>query len=112
MRTVLCALMVLIASAGICVRAESDEAIKIAQADPNAPAATPGPAQSGAGEQKLVGMAAWNKLVGNSISGTEDGQLLTEYYAPHGKIAVGQRDFYGDMDACRRSDLLIVPRRR
>jgi hypothetical protein len=71
MRTVLCALMVLIASAGICVRAESDEAIKIAQADPNAPAATPGPAQSGAGEQKLVGMAAWNKLVGNSISGTD-----------------------------------------
>jgi hypothetical protein len=84
MRTVLCALMVLIASAGICVRAESDEAIKIAQADPNAPAATPGPAQSGVGEQKLVGMAAWNKLVGNSISGTEDGQLLTEYYAPDG----------------------------
>ena len=35
MRTVLCAAMVLIASAGICVRAESDEAIKIAQADPN-----------------------------------------------------------------------------
>jgi hypothetical protein len=28
MRTVLCALMLLIASAGICVRAESDEAIK------------------------------------------------------------------------------------
>ena len=84
MRTVLCAAMVLIASAGICVRAESDGAIKIAQADPNAPAATPAPAQSGASEQKLVGMAAWNKLVGNSISGTEDGQLLTEYYAPDG----------------------------
>ena len=84
MRTVLCAVMVLIASAGICVRAESGEAIKIAQADPNAPAATPGSAQSGAPEQKLAGMAAWNKLVGNSISGTEDGQSLTEYYAPDG----------------------------
>ena len=84
MRTVLCAVLVLIASAGICVRAEGDAATKIAQADPNAPAATPGPAQSGAAEQKLVGMAAWSKLVGNSISGTEDGQTLTEYYAPDG----------------------------
>jgi hypothetical protein len=84
MRSFLCAVLVLIASAGICVRAESDEAMKIARADPNAPAATPGPAQSGAPEQKLVGLAAWNKLVGNSISGTEDGQPLTEYYAPDG----------------------------
>ena len=84
MRSFLYALMVVIASAGLCVRAESDEATKIAQADPNAPAATPGAAQSGAAEQKLVGIAAWNKLVGNSISGTEDGQPLTEYYAPDG----------------------------
>ena len=84
MRTVLSAVLVLIASAGICVRAEGDEAMRIAQADPNAPAATPGPTQSGAPEQKLVGLAAWNKLVGNSISGTEDGQTLTEYYAPDG----------------------------
>ena len=60
MRTVLYALMVLIASAGLCARAESDEATKIAQADPNAPAAAPGAAQSGASEQKLVGLAAWN----------------------------------------------------
>jgi hypothetical protein len=84
MRTVLYAVLVLIASAGICVRAEGDAATKIAQADPNAPAATPAPAQSGAPEQKLVGLAAWSKLVGNSISGTEDGQTLTEYYAPDG----------------------------
>jgi len=84
MRMLLCALTVMIASAGICVRAEGDEAIRIAQADSNAPAATPAPAQSGAPEQKLVGIAAWNKLVGNSISGTEDGQALIEYYAPDG----------------------------
>jgi hypothetical protein len=84
MRTILCAMVVLIVSAGICVRAESDTATKIAQADSNAPAATPAPAQSGIPEQKLVGMAAWSKLVGNSISGTEDGQTLTEYYAPDG----------------------------
>lgn len=84
MRTLVCAALVLIASAGICVRAESDTAIKIAQAASNAPAAAPAPAQSGAAEQKLVGIAAWNKLVGNSISGTEDGQALIEYYAPDG----------------------------
>ena len=54
MRTVLCAVLVLIASAGICVRAEGDAPTKITQADPTAPAATPGPAQSGASEQKLV----------------------------------------------------------
>ena len=78
MRTFVCAALVLIASAGICVRAESDAATKIAQADSNAPAAAPAPAQSGAAEQKLVGLAAWNKLVGNSISGTEDGQALIE----------------------------------
>jgi hypothetical protein len=84
MRTVLYAVLMLIASAGICVRAESGTATKIAQADSNAPAAAPAPAPSGAAEQKLVGLAAWNKLVGNSISGTEDGQALIEYYAPDG----------------------------
>ena len=84
MRTLVCAALVLIASAGICVQAESDAATKIAQADSNAPAAAPAPAQSGAAEQKLVGIAAWNKLVGNSTSGTEDGQALIEYYAPDG----------------------------
>ena len=64
MRMLLCALTVMIASAGICVRAESDEAIS----DSNAPAATPAPAQSGAPEQKLVGIAAWNKRVGRSAA--------------------------------------------
>lgn len=84
MRTVVCAAMVLMASAGICAWAESGAATKMAQADTNAPAANPAPVPSGTAEQKLVGLAAWNKLVGNSISGTEDGQALIEYYAPDG----------------------------
>ena len=50
MRTLACAALVLIASAGICVRAESDTAPKIAQADSNAPAAAPAPSQSGTAE--------------------------------------------------------------
>ena len=28
---------------------------------------------------KLVGVAAWNELVGNSITGKEDGKTLVEY---------------------------------
>jgi hypothetical protein len=34
--------------------------------------------------QKLVGVAAWNMLVGNSITGMEGGKTLVEYYAPDG----------------------------
>ena len=66
------------------------EGMQLAQAgtESGAPAATPAPnptpAQTAAPEQKLVGLAAWNKLVGNSISGTEDGKPLIEYYAPDG----------------------------
>jgi hypothetical protein len=101
MRTVLCAVMVLIASADICVWAEGHKVIETAQAtsEPSAPAATPtpgsptppattsaapAPAQTAAPEPKLVGIAAWNKLVGNSITGTEEGKTLTEYYAADG----------------------------
>jgi hypothetical protein len=65
------------------------EGTQLAQAgsESSPPAATPPPsssAQTAAPEQKLVGLAAWNKLVGNSISGTEDGKPLIEYYAPDG----------------------------
>ena len=35
-------------------------------------------------QEKLVGVAAWNALVGNSITGKEDGEVLVEYYAPDG----------------------------
>jgi hypothetical protein len=44
----------------------------IAQATPDAAA------------QKLVGLAAWNALVGNSISGKDDGQDVVEFYAADG----------------------------
>jgi hypothetical protein len=49
---------------------------KLAQA---APAPETAPA-----EQKLVGVAAWGKLVGNSITGKEDGETLVEHYAADG----------------------------
>jgi hypothetical protein len=92
MRAILCAVMMLVASADICVWAEGHETMKIAQAtsEPIGPAATPipgsptpAPAQTAA-DPKLVGIAAWNKLIGNSITGTEDGKTLTEYYAADG----------------------------
>jgi hypothetical protein len=37
-------------------------------------------------QEKLTGTAAWNQLVGNSITGEEDGQTLVEYYAPDGTV--------------------------
>ena len=37
-----------------------------------------------AAPQKLLGIAAWSQLVGNSITGQEDGKTLVEYYAPDG----------------------------
>jgi hypothetical protein len=36
--------------------------------------------------QKLVGVAAWKELVGNSISGEEDGKPLVEHYAADGTV--------------------------
>ena len=39
---------------------------------------------SASAQDKLVGVAAWNTLVGNSITGKEDGEVLVEYYAPDG----------------------------
>jgi len=90
------------------------ERMQLAQAgsESSAPAATPAPgspAQTAAPEQKLVGLAAWNKLVGNSISGTEGGKPLIR---PRwrGKIHAGQRDFDGDVDARWRSDLFQIRR--
>jgi hypothetical protein len=35
-------------------------------------------------QERLTGTAAWNQLVGNSITGEEDGKTLVEYYAPDG----------------------------
>src|SRR5262245_11571400 len=47
-----------------------------------APAAT----ETAPGAQKLTGVAAWGQLVGNSISGQEDGETLVEYYAADGRV--------------------------
>ena len=33
---------------------------------------------------KLIGIAAWSQVVGNSITGKEDGKTLTEYYSADG----------------------------
>jgi hypothetical protein len=54
---------------------------------PAAPAAAAVPAAAPAAAApaaKLVGVAAWSQLIGNSISGTSDGKPLTEYYAADG----------------------------
>jgi hypothetical protein len=42
---------------------------------------TPAPAAAPA---KLIGIAAWSQVVGNSISGKEGNKTLTEYYSPDG----------------------------
>jgi hypothetical protein len=65
----------LLMSVGSC-GASAQGVLKLAQAAP-APETTPA-------AQKLTGMAAWSQLVGNSITGQEDGQILVEYYAPDG----------------------------
>src|SRR5436190_22774918 len=55
--------------------ASAQDVLKLAQA----PSASESPAA-----QRLVGIAAWNTLVGNSLTGKEDGETLVEYYAPDG----------------------------
>ena len=50
-------------------------------------------------------IAAWNQLVGNSITGEEDGKPLVEYYAPDGtaksmhgnEISTGQWALVGEV---------------
>jgi len=93
MRKVICLLAVALAIfvGGTTARAESGVQ-QLAQASP---------APSG---QKLVGLDAWNQLVGNSITGTEDGETLVEYYAADGttksmlgnQISTGQWVLVGD----------------
>jgi hypothetical protein len=75
MRKVICflALALAVFIGGVAARAESGFQ-RWAQASP---------APSG---QKLVGLDAWNQLVGNSITGTEDGETLVEYYAADGTV--------------------------
>jgi hypothetical protein len=55
-----------------------------APAAPAAPAPAAPAAAAPATAQKLVGLAAWSQIVGNSISGTEDGKPLVEHYVADG----------------------------
>jgi hypothetical protein len=56
-------------------------------------------------QDKLTGTAAWSQLVGNSITGEEDGKTLVEYYAPDGtaksmlgnEISTGQWALVGEV---------------
>lgn len=64
------ALLATIAVSATAMAAERN--LMIAQATPDA------------APQKLVGLAAWNALVGNSISGKDDGQDVVEFYAADG----------------------------
>jgi hypothetical protein len=67
------------------------------------PAAAP-PAAAAAPPAKLVGLQAWSALVGNSISGMEDGKPLVEHYMADGtaksmtgnEISTGQWALVGD----------------
>jgi len=61
---------------GIVTGAGADTPMRLAQA----PAAT----DTALAPEKLLGVAAWNRLVGNSITGKEDDETLVEYYAPDG----------------------------
>jgi hypothetical protein len=53
-----------------------------APAGPSAP--TPATPAGATAAQELVGLAAWNQIVGNSITGNEDGKVLVEHYLPDG----------------------------
>jgi hypothetical protein len=86
MRTALCTVTIaLLLSVGPSAGATDQAPSKLAQAAPapGAPAAEAAPSAA-APAQKLVGIAAWNQLVGNSITGKENGETLVEYYAADG----------------------------
>jgi hypothetical protein len=54
--------------------ASAQDVLRLAQAAP----------ETSPTAQRLVGVAARNAVVGNSITGKEDGEILVEYYAPDG----------------------------
>ncbi len=70
--------------------AEPPAAAAPAPAPAPAPAAAPAPAPAAAAPApaaaptKMTGIAAWGKVVGNSVTGTEDGKVVVEFYAPDG----------------------------
>jgi hypothetical protein len=63
-------------------------AVPAAPAVSAAPAPRPaGPAPAPAAVGRLTGAAAWNALIGNSITGkSEEGDPLTEFYLPNGTV--------------------------
>src|SRR6476646_8155455 len=83
----------LLLTMGLCP-ANAQHVLKLAQA----------PSDTTPADQKLVGMAAWNALVGNSITGKEDDEILVEYYASDGtaksmlgnEISTGKWALVGD----------------
>lgn len=62
--------------------AAPEPAAKSTPADGNASPAPAGPSTTAAA--RAVGLAAWNLLIGNSITGDEGGKTLTEFYAADG----------------------------
>jgi hypothetical protein len=84
------AAMALVVSATGSVFAAGGDAVQLAQAAPvqteSAPAAVSAPATPAVAPapQKLVGLAAWSQIVGNTITGKEDGKVLVEFYGPDG----------------------------
>src|SRR3954469_5318226 len=70
----------------------------LAQETAPPPAAAPA-AAAPAAAAKLVGIAAWSQVVGNSITRKEDGKTLTEYYSADGtaKSMTGQRNLQRQM---------------
>jgi hypothetical protein len=75
--------LALAVGAGVSHGATYQTLIRLAQAPaPGTPSGEAGAPAAPA--QKLVGIAAWSQLVGNSITGKEDGETLVEYYAPDG----------------------------
>jgi hypothetical protein len=69
-------------SFGVSAQAVAQESPAPAQAAaPAAPAAAPAAPAAAA---KLIGIAAWSQVVGNSITGKEGNKTLTEYYAADG----------------------------
>ena len=50
-------------------------------------AAAPPAAAAASDAQKLTGMAAWTVVVGNTLTGKEDGKVYFDYYSKDGKVA-------------------------
>jgi hypothetical protein len=104
MRTLTCLIALLsILLSGNSLQAQQQDHPNVSQAPPPARAARGTPAAFPA-PVKLTGRAAWGRLIGNSIIGTEEGKPLVEYYAADGtaksmtdnKVYTGKWTFAGE----------------